>query len=264
MHQVWRSVALVLWLVSAAAGVDISNLQPQGYVSDFSGVLNPAHRAELERYCQQVTSATKAEIAIVTLPSLGGDPIEDVANTLFRKWGIGQKGANEGVLLLLVTSDRRMRLEVGYGLEGAIPDGYSGTLLRAMRPLLRERRYGEALLEAAHQLGRRIAEEKKVDLGASLPSRRDISNAQLRHTMAPLLLPLGVLGLIFFFSFLGRRSYGYRSGRVGGGGFPIFIPGGDWSGGSRGGGGFGGYDSSDSFGGFGGGDSGGGGASSDW
>jgi uncharacterized protein len=259
MHQVWRSIALAVWLISAAAALDLSNLQPQGQVSDFAGVLNPAHRAELERYCREVAAATKAEIAIVTLPTLDGEPIEDVANTLFRKWGVGQKGQNDGVLLLLVTQDRRMRLEVGYGLEGAIPDGYSGSLLRAMRPLLRDRRYGEALLEAAHQLGGRIAREKGVEVGATLPSRRDVSSQQTRHTAIPFLVPLGFFVLFLALASLGRRSRRYRSGAL-----PVWLPGTTWSSGGYGGGGFGGYDSSDSFGGFGGGDSGGGGASSDW
>ncbi|MBL8227042.1 MAG: TPM domain-containing protein [Bryobacterales bacterium] len=260
MQPAWRTVALTLWLVTVAPALDLANLQPQGHVSDFSGVLNPAHRAELERYCREVTAATKAEIAIVTLPTLDGEPIEDAANTLFRKWGVGQKGQNEGVLLLLVTNDRRMRLEVGYGLEGAIPDGYSGGLLRKMRPLLRERRYGEALLEAAHQLGARIAEEKKVALGAGLPSRRDVSREQMRHSIVPFLIPFGFLVAFLAFATIAGRSRRLRSG----GFFPVILPGSDWSGGRYSGGGFGGYDSSDSFGGFGGGDSGGGGASSDW
>ncbi|MCS7025487.1 MAG: TPM domain-containing protein [Bryobacteraceae bacterium] len=259
MPPAWRIVLLALCLAAAAAALDLTKLQPQGHVSDFAGVLNPAHRAELERYCRQVAAATKVEIAIVTLPTLEGEPIEDVANSLFRRWGIGQKGQNEGLLLLLVPNDRRMRLEVGYGLEGAIPDGFSGSLLRSMRPLLRERRYGEALLEAAHQLGTRIAEEKKVSLTGGLPSRRDVSAEQFRHSLIPFLIPLGFLALFFALAAATRRRHRRSHGF-----FPVFFPGADWSLGRFSGGGFGGYDSSDSFGGFGGGDSGGGGASSDW
>jgi len=85
---------LALWLATLALpAADFSALQPQGYVSDFANVLDPAHRQELERYCKRVDELTKAEMALVTIPSLGGEPIEDVANNLYRKWGIGMQGA---------------------------------------------------------------------------------------------------------------------------------------------------------------------------
>jgi uncharacterized protein len=243
---------LLVCAVSAAA--DFSILQPQGHVSDFANVLNSAHRAELERYCARVEAITGAELALVTVPTLGGEPIEDVANTLFRRWGVGKKGKDQGVMLMLVPRDRRMRLEVGYGLEPIMPDGYAGTLLRQLRPLLRSQDYGAALLEATHQIGTTIAAAKNVTIDATIPSCREVRHDPIRE-MSPLLIPVGLF-LLFAFAFRRRRGYS-RSG------LPWVIPmGGDWS--SHGGGGFGGYDSSDSFGGFGGGDSGGGGASSDW
>jgi uncharacterized protein len=252
----------ILLITSLLAGADFSALQPQGYVNDFAQVINPAHRAELERYCSRLDKLTGAQIAIVTIQSLDGESIEDVTNTLYRKWGIGKKGKDEGAMLLLVPQDRRMRLEVGYGLEPILPDGYSGQLLRHMRPLLSANNYGAALLEATHQIGEKIAQSKGVSLDVSIPSRRQVSENPLSR-FAPMLVPLGLFLLFAFFS--RRRS------RMGGGhrdGWPMFIPMGGWGGGGGGygssGGGFGGYDSNDSFGGFGGGDSGGGGASSDW
>jgi uncharacterized protein len=77
-------------------------------------------------------------MALVTIATLEGEPIEDVANTIFRAWGVGQKGKNEGILLLLSIGDRRSRLEVGYGLEPILPDGLAGSILREMRPALRQ------------------------------------------------------------------------------------------------------------------------------
>jgi uncharacterized protein len=249
-------------LIAASAGADFSALQPQGYVSDFARVLNAAHRAELERYCGRVQALTGAEIAMVTVPTLEGQPIEDVANSLYRRWGIGKKGKDEGVLFLLVPRDRRMRLEVGYGLEPILPDGYAGTLLRQLRPLLRSQDYGAAMLEAAHQIGTRIAAAKNVSLDASIPSRREVRHSPIRDELPPFLIAVLFVFIMFF---LIRMSRG--NGRYHESGIPFFLPmGGGWGGShsSRSGGGFGGYDSSDSFGGFGGGDSGGGGASSDW
>ncbi|MBS1825991.1 MAG: TPM domain-containing protein [Acidobacteria bacterium] len=265
MFRLWqlRSFTLALAMVAASAGADFSLLQPQGFVSDFANVLNPAHRAELERYCSRVQALTGAEIAMVTVPTLDGQPIDDVANSLYRRWGIGKKGKDEGVLFLLVPRDRRMRLEVGYGLEPILPDGYAGTLLRQLRPLLRSQEFGAAMLEAAHQIGTKIASAKNVSLDASIPSRPEVRHSIARDIAPAFVLP-AVFLLIVFLILRGMRSrHGYR----GSSGLPFFLPTGGWggSGGSgSSGGGFGGYDSNDSFGGFGGGDSGGGGASSDW
>jgi uncharacterized protein len=89
-------------------------------------VIPQERRVELERYCKRVEEATGVQIALVTLPSLDGEPVEDVANLLYRKWGVGHKGKDEGALLLIVVGERRTRLEVGYGLEPVIPDRYAG------------------------------------------------------------------------------------------------------------------------------------------
>jgi uncharacterized protein len=252
-------VALGLLGAAAALSVDWKALQPQGYVSDFAGVIDAASRAELERYCAAVERATTAQFAFVVVRSLEGEPPEDVANTIYRAWGVGQKGQNEGLLLLLSIADRRSRLEVGYGLEPIIPDGAAGAVLREMRTALRQAHYGEALLAAAHTLGARVAQAKGVTIGDA-PPRRRIPRQPTDAIPWPLLLG-GIVLLLVLFGGRGGGRYG------GGGGFlPGLIVGSmmgrSWGG--RSGGGFGGYDSGGGFGGFGGGDSGGGGASSDW
>jgi uncharacterized protein len=254
-------LALFAALLSAA---DFTSLQPQGYLSDFAGVVrNPAQRQAVESYLKRVEDATGAQIALVTVPSLDGEPIEDVANLLYRKWGIGQKKSNEGVLLLLAVRDRRSRLEVGYGLEPVLPDGSAGDILRAMRPALRNNDYGAAMLAAAETLGTRIAQSKNVTI-ANEPLRR----APRQQHQEPFPWPAIAFGLILLLivaSKLGGRR-GVRGGRRGHPGAVFFPPfmGGGWGGGGSSGGGFGNYDSGGGFGGFGGGDAGGGGASSDW
>ena len=126
-----RVLLAVLALFSSAQGLDLNSLKPQGYVSDFAGVVDPASRQKIELYGARLEKATGAQIAIVTLQSLEGEPIEDVANDLFRRWGIGKKGEDNGLLFLLVIQDRRSRLETGFGLEPIINAGQAGSLLRS-------------------------------------------------------------------------------------------------------------------------------------
>lgn len=256
----------MLWCCALASAVDWKALKPDGYVTDFAHVIDPRSRAALEQYAGRVERATGAQMAFVTLPSLQGEPIDDVTNTIYRAWGVGQKGKNEGIMLLLSVGDRRSRLEVGFGLEGDLPDGFDGSVLREMRPALRQQQYGEALMAAAETIGSTIAKAKNVSLDTQLPRR------MRGATRDSIPWPAILVGLFFVFWLL--RAVG-RGGPGGGGGFWTGLilgnlmgrgMGGGFGGGG-GGGGFGGYDGGGGgggFGGFGGGDSGGGGASSDW
>jgi uncharacterized protein len=258
MRFLLRLLFVALALVSAALPVDFAALKPEGYVSDFARVVDPASRAQLERYCRGVQDSTGAQMALVTLDTLAGEPIEDVANSIYRRWGVGQKGKNEGVLLLLVVGDHRTRLEVGYGLEPILPDGFSGSILREMSPALREKRYGEALMAGAQTIGARVASAKGVELKTA-PLRR---RAVRREQNIPWWMVLGGIGVLIWLLSMGGTGRG-------GGGFGGFLTGmllGNLMGRGlgSGGGGFGGDDSGGGFGGFGGGDSGGGGASGDW
>ena len=261
--------ALLCLCAAVSPAVDFTALQPQGYVSDFANVVDAASRQQLEQYCTALETSTGVQLALVTLPDLAGEPVDQVANDLFRKWGIGHKGKNDGVLLLLSIGDRRSRLETGYELEPAITDGMAGDVLRGMRPYLKQGRYGDAMLQAADEIGTRIAKARNVTLQAPAPQPR------LRSSRGSG-LPFGVVvgGVIVFFLLSGLIG-GRRGNPPGGGGVGGFLTGmilgnllrGPWDGRGGGGGGFGGFDSGGGgggFGGFGGGDSGGGGASSDW
>src|ERR1041384_5108515 len=151
------------WLIvfaSAGWAVDWTAYKPEGFVSDFAKVIDPASKSKLEAYGGTVQRAAGVQMALVTFRSLEGEPIEDVANTIARAWGVGQKGKNEGILLLLAIQDRKSRLEIGYGLEPILPDGLAGSVLREMRPALRQQAYGEALKAAAETLGNAVAKSK--------------------------------------------------------------------------------------------------------
>jgi uncharacterized protein len=102
----------------------------QGYVSDFAGVLDAAGRTELEALLRHTEVQTTAEIAVVTVSSLDGMTVEEYASRLFAAWGIGKKGKDNGVLVLVAPTDRKIRIEVGYGLESVLPDGLAGEVIR--------------------------------------------------------------------------------------------------------------------------------------
>jgi uncharacterized protein len=235
-------------------------LNVQGYVNDFAGVLDPTTAERLTGLCTEVDQKAKAQIALVTIKSLDGDAVEDFANHLFQKWGVGSKGTDRGVMVLLATDDHKYWTEVGYGLEPILPDGKVGEFERSMVPLLRQGNYNGAVVQMASQIAEVIAQDSHVSLDslpqsrAAGPPGREGQGQQLHLTTgqiivlliilivaAPILLKL--LGPLFLLSLL--------SGGMGRGGS------GGWGGGGFGGGGGG-------FGGFGGGSSGGGGAGGGW
>src|SRR4029077_3943304 len=132
IHRLASSLALLALTATCASALDTSKLKPHGYVTDFAGALDPRGAQALEAYCAQLDAATGAQLAVVLVPTLDGEPIEDAAVRLFKEWDIGKKGKDEGILVLLAIKDRKQRAEVGYGLEGDIPDGYAGSVLRGI------------------------------------------------------------------------------------------------------------------------------------
>jgi uncharacterized protein len=258
-------VLLLGFVLPLFGALDVDPLKPQGYLSDFGNVVDASSKQRIEQYCYRVEQSLGVQIALVTIDSLQDRDIETVANQLFRHFGVGSQKDNQGVLLLLAVKDRKSRIEVGYGVEPVLTDGFSGSILRSMRPLLQSNEYGAALLEAAHSMAAQIARGKGLPVPGDEPAPRAERTSQRRQGIP---LPLIILGLFFLFWIFGRGGRGRGQGG-GGGGFLTGMLLGNMLGGGRssgwGGGGFGGSDSGGGgFGGFGGGSSGGGGASSDW
>jgi uncharacterized protein len=265
-NALWAAV-LIAFAVSAFA-LDTSKLKPTGYVNDFAKALDPAGKARLEAYCAALETSTGVQMSIVTVDTLDDEPVEDVGNRLFRQWGIGKKGKDNGILLLFAIKDHKNSVELGYGIEPIISDADAGSILRGIRPILRQGNYSGALLAAAQELGNTIAQAQGVAQvappGGQRPRARSGGSSSGVNWVA--LLPIGILALFWL---IGRISGGGRGGRGGGMGTGLLTGmilgnmmgrgGSGWSGGGFGGGGGGG-----GFGGFGGGDSGGGGASSSW
>ena len=237
-----------------------------GHVNDFANVLDAPAKQKLETILTNFESLTGAQVAVVTITTLGESPIEEYANGLYRAWGVGAKsGANKdkGALLLIATGDRRSRLEVGYGLEGDLPDGLAGEMLRRMRPYFREQRWSEGVTLGVNTLVATLAQKWNVSI-EGIDQELAYQGAQEQEQASPLGFICAIIFLIFWFIVIARISR--RSG--GGPGAaawigPLIF--------NRGGGGCGGgswgsssSDSGSSWGGFGGGSSGGGGASDSW
>ncbi len=266
-HSVLSSFAILILLlfftVIPAAPVHAEQWQKlnvQGYVNDFAGVLDPATVEGLTRLCTEVDQKARAQLAVVTIKSLEGDTVEDFANNLFKKWGVGYKGTDRGVMVLLAVGDHKYWTEVGYGLEPILPDGKVGGFGRDMVPLLHQGDYNGAIAQMLSQIAEVIAQDSHVSLGsldqslAATPPAREGERREVHLTTGQILvlLVIFIIAAPILIKFLGPLFLlSLLSGGMGRGGS------GGWGGGGFGGGGGG-------FGGFGGGSSGGGGAGGGW
>lgn len=126
-----RSAARALLFIALGVSLAAQTFpKPTGRINDFANVIDAATRAALDQRIDQVEQKTSSEIAVVTVTSLDGMSVEEYANKLFKEWGIGQAKQDNGVLVLVAPADRAMRIEVGYGLEGVLPDGLAGEIVR--------------------------------------------------------------------------------------------------------------------------------------
>jgi len=269
-----RCLAIAAFFVFAALvfAVDVSSLpKPTGYVSDLAHVVSPDQKEILEQFCTKVEQDLGVQFALVTIDALDGRPIRDVALEIGRKWGVGSKKDNQGVLLLLAIKDHQSDIETGRGIEPYLTDGFAGSILRGMRPDLQNDDYGQALFTAAQAMATQIAQGKGIAFNATLPQREDRQQPAQRHGGG---IPIGLIifGVFFLLALLSRGGRRGGGGFGGGGGLWTGMLLGNLLGGARryggggwGGGGFGGGSGGGGgFGGFGGGDFGGGGASSNW
>jgi uncharacterized protein len=275
LSRVSAFLCIVLILLGTAVWVaaePIASLRPSNYVNDFAGVLDAATQARLNDLCRQVDQKAHAQIAVVTVKSLDGQDVVSYAVALYQKWGIGTKGKDRGVLILLATQDHQYWITVGYGLEPILPDGKVGGFGREAVPILRTGNYGAA----ATLMTTRVASVIAQDAGVTLDNQPGFAAPRRQPAPGAGLVWIGILVLIFIVIPLLRAIFrGGGGGRPGGGsGFwsgllwgILFSNLGGGRGGGYGGGGFGGFGGGGGgggFGGFGGGSTGGGGAGGSW
>ncbi len=262
--------------------------KPTGYISDFAGIISSATKQQLEILLTQVEATNSVQVAVVTITSLGGDTIENYAVKLFEDWKIGQKGKDNGILLLVAKEDRKLRIEVGYGLEGTLTDAQSGMIIRnIITPRFKENNYDQGIKDGVMAIASVLGGEPLVE-----PNRSATSASDAIERMTGIFF-LGIFLLQWFVSILSRTKSWWLGGVIGGaagvifagiwgllgfgligllidyvvskqykqstmtGSYPWWIGGKSGFGGGHSGGGGG-------FGGFGGGRSGGGGSSGSW
>lgn len=228
------------------------------FVVDEAGVLSAQTEKVINVYTRALSKRTKAQIAVLTIKSLQGEAPEEYALTVLRQWGIGDRKLNNGVLILVAVDDRRSRIEVGYGLEGALTDGLAGRIQDDyMLPYFRQGNYDKGVARGYTAVLQTVLKEygleiKNLDVSANTRFADDRAREiNMSDVAAFIVVALILFG--FFFGGPGGGGGGFRRTQHGG----IFY-GGGFFGGGFGGGGFSGG------GGFGGGSGGGGGAGRGW
>jgi uncharacterized protein len=253
--RLWLFALFACLACAVASAQPVKSLpRPTDYVSDFAHVMSPGAVQRLALLCGQVDRQAHAQIAVVTVQTTDGEPIQQYAVELEDAWGVGPKKSDRGVLVLVAVNDRKRWIETGYGLEGILPDGKVGDIGRQMVPYLRANDFDGALTLAVSEISQIIAKDAGVTLAPV--------NARTRGQPQAIHLSLGqiiIFGIFFILIIIFLA-------RTGGSGLIGFLIGMFLGGGGRGGGGGGGDGDGggSGFGGFGGGSTGGGGAGGDW
>lgn len=228
--------------------------KPLGLVNDFAGVIPEERKHQISALTGELHRKTGIPVVVVTMSEIQGADYNEYANRLYESWGIGKKGEDKGVLLFVTVKERKMRIEVGYGTEGVIPDGLAGEIRdRYMIPHLKKGHYGDGLLYGTAAVTGILAESEGVELTGKSPIPRG-SQESRNGSGGFAFLPIAFL--VVFLLMSSRRRGGRGAWLL----LPLLLGAGGRRGRMGGGfsGGFGGF--SGGFGGFGGGMSGGGGA----
>ena len=236
----------VLFLNPATVRGGIEYPKPGGAINDFAGVIPQDYERRMGLLAQEVLQKTGTAIVVATIKSVGDIDYSTYANEMYQSWGIGKKGDDKGVLIFLAVTERKLKIETGYGVEGILPDGLVGQVIDDyMVPYLRKNEFGKGMLNGMVVLAGIIAKDAGVKLGGQVAARRPLPKKQSCGA--------GILPIILFIILLLALS------RSRGGFLPLLLL--MMLGGGRGGGSGGGFGSfGGGFGGFGGGLSGGGGA----
>jgi uncharacterized protein len=261
-----KRLLLLFLLIFAAAPVAAQTFPAlTGRVVDAANILTPQDKAALTRKLDALQQQNSRQLVVATIPSLQRYDIADYGYKLGRAWGIGQKGANNGIILLVAPNDHKVRIEVGYGLEPIMTDALSQDIIdNQILPAFKRGDYAGGINAGVDSIVAQLQAPPEQAEQKAMQAADHRTRAQHHSGSFVPLIFWGVI-LLFMFGPMLRRGHG---GRRFGSAFPIFLwgagLGGGWGSGGSSGGGFGGF--SGGGGGFsgGGGSFGGGGASGGW
>jgi uncharacterized protein len=261
MNFVWRQMhwqfkLLLLICMLFPLGVLAAESQPASYVVDNAGVIEEGSRTKLAGLLQELEQRTTVQMIILTVPSTEGIPIEQYSLEQAEKWGLGRKGKDNGLLMVIAVNDRKYRFETGYGMEQILPDSMLGSIARSyLVPAFKAGDYTKGVMNTTSVIARTIADAQGIKL-SGLPEVRQ--SGRRAHGS-----PIGAFIFFIIFVILLSSLSRSRSGGI----LPALLLGALLGGGGRGGsGGFGSFGGGGfgSFGGGGGGGFGGGGSSGGW
>lgn len=216
-----------------------------GYLNDTVTVINNQDQNSINNFARELEVKTTAQLAVVTVDTTQPETVEQYSVRLFKKWGIGQKGKDNGVLFLIASRDHALRIEVGYGLEGVLTDALCSAIIQQIViPQFKQGQISKGILDGTKAIVGLIAK----DSGVTITGEETVVYNQLHQDSSAIwvIILIFIIIFVFYTSSFTRPGVGWYGSYGGGGGF----------GGSSGGGG--------GFGGFGGGGSGGGGSSGKW
>jgi uncharacterized protein len=229
MKRVRRIVLLVssICVIASTCAWAAIPAKPQGCVSDFAGIISDTVKSQVDALSAEVKKSTGAEIAGATVSSLDDMSVEEYAVSLFKKWGIGEKGKDNGVLFLIAPNERKAKIEVGYGLEPVITDGRAGEIIRVIViPFFKAGDYDQGILQGSMQIAALVTGKEFVP---SVPRPRPES--QVDETTWP--VKVGVILFFALFITLGFLALGsslrrkgqsfFRIWGAGFGGIPLLM-----------------------------------------
>ncbi|MEK7777624.1 MAG: TPM domain-containing protein, partial [Chloroflexota bacterium] len=194
---------------------------PTGFVSDYAGVFSDDVKAQLEGLLRQFEQESTVEVVVVTVPDLQGESIEAYSVSLFEKWGIGKKGVDNGVLLLLATQDRKVRIEVGYGMEPYLTDGQVGRILdNEVIPDLKAGNFSLGLLKGARGIVQAI---KASDYQPGTVRARPLVNPLIESIQRNLWLVIGLGAVSVYLMAYMARSKSIALGGIWGAGSGVLL-----------------------------------------
>lgn len=251
-HHLRQSVrfiytVLLIAFFCGSIGAATFPVRPNGSIADYANVLDNTAKQKITEIAQALDEQAGFALVVATIPDLGDEVIDDYAPALYKAWGIGKKGVDEGVLILLSLNPRKVRIEVGLGSEGYLTDAMTGRIIDTYGvPYFRTGDYGGGFSAIAGVVAQAVAREKNITLNAvvNTPAPGAVANVKVSPFMIIVLILVFILMISTRFGrallwglILASLMGGGSSGRGGGGGFGGGFGGGGFGGGMSGGGG---------------------------